>query len=70
MIIPDDAAPAFEPLDVDPVRNVAGDPHEEDQDDAEREREAEIVVRVFRPCGPGGEGLGAHQRKQQAVCRR
>jgi hypothetical protein len=65
VIIPDDSAPAFEPLDVDPVRNVAGDPHEEDQDDAEREREAEVVVRVFGPLRPGSECLGTHEWKQQ-----
>src|SRR5271169_2789182 len=33
----DDTSAALEPFDVDPVRDVAGDPHEEDQDDAERE---------------------------------
>ena len=49
MVMPDDAAAALEPFDIDPIRDVAGDPHEEDQNDAEREREAQIVVRVFRP---------------------
>src|SRR5712692_623133 len=39
MVMPDHAAAALEPLDVDAVWDVAGDPHEEDQDDAEGERE-------------------------------
>ena len=58
MIVADDAAAALEPFDVDPVRDVAGDPHQEDQHDAEREGEAQIVVRVLRPLRPGREASG------------
>ena len=53
MIVADDAAAALEPFDVDLVRDIAGDPHQEDQHDAEGEREAQIVVRVLRPLRPG-----------------
>ena len=35
MVVADDAAAALEPFDVDRVRNIAGDPHQEDQHDAE-----------------------------------
>ena len=31
MIVADDAAAALDPFDVDLVRDVAGDPHQEDQ---------------------------------------
>ena len=31
MLVADDAAAFLEPLDVDPVRDVPGDPHQEDQ---------------------------------------
>ena len=34
-------------------------------DDPDGEREAQIVVSVFRPLRPVGEGLGADQRQQQ-----
>ncbi len=48
MLVADDAAAALEPFDIHPVRDVAADPHQEDQHHADGEREAEIVVRVFR----------------------
>ena len=53
MIIADDAAAALDPFHVDPVRNIAGDPHQQDQHDADGEGEAQIVVGVFRPLRPG-----------------
>ena len=65
MVVPDHAAAALQPLEIDALRDVAADPHQEDQHDAEGEREAQIIVRVFRPFRPGGEGLRAHQRQQQ-----
>ena len=49
MLVPDDAAAPLEPFDVDAVRDVAGDPHEEDQDHADGEREAEIIVQRICP---------------------
>ena len=49
MIVADDAAAALDPFDIDPVRDIAGDPHQEDQHHADGEREAQIVVRVLRP---------------------
>ena len=40
VIAADKATAALRPLDIDLVRNVAGDPHQKDQDDANREWEA------------------------------
>ena len=61
MIVADDAAAALEPLDIHLVRNVATDPHQEDQHNADGEGEAQIVVRVFRPFGPGRECFRAER---------
>jgi len=55
MVVADDAATALEPFDIDLVRDVAGDPHQEDAEHADREREAEIIVRVLRPLEPSRE---------------
>ena len=65
MLVADDAAAFLQPFDVDAVRDVPGDPHQEDQHHAEREREAQVVVRVLRPLRPGGERLRPDQRQQQ-----
>ena len=70
MIVADDAAAALDPFDVGFVRNIAADPHQEHQDDAEGEREAEIVMRVFQRLRPGREGARAHQRQQQRFAER
>ena len=70
MIMPDHAAAALEPLDIDRVGNVAADHIRKDQHDAEREREAQIVVGVLRPFRPRGEGLGPDQRQQQRLAER
>ena len=67
MIVPDNAAAALEPFDVEPVREIAADPHQEHQHDAEGEGEAQIVMRVFRPLRPVGERSGPHQRQQQRL---
>ena len=66
VLVPDDAAAALEPFDVDARSGMLSrDPHQEDQHHAEGEREAQIVVRVLRPLRPGGERLRADQRQQQ-----
>ena len=70
MLVADDAAASLEPFDVDLVRNIPGDPHQEDQHDAEREREAQIIVRVFRPLRPCRECLRARSAAAAAACRR
>ena len=63
----DDAAAFLEPLHVHPVRDVPADPHQEDHEHTEREREAQVVVRVLRPLRPVGEGFGADERQQQRL---
>src|SRR5215472_14664741 len=65
MVVADDAATALQPPDVDPVRDIPCDPHQENREYPEREREAQIIVRVFCPLRPGVEGVRAHQREQQ-----
>ena len=69
MIMTDNAAAALEPFNVDRVRDVSGNPHQKDQDHADREREAEIVVGIFRPLRPGREGFGP-DRGATAACRK
>src|SRR5262249_28353574 len=65
--VADDAAALLQPFDVDAVGNVPGDPHQEDQHHAEREREADVVMGVFRPLRPGGERLRAQPGQQQLL---
>ncbi len=65
MVVADNAAAALEPFDVDFVRNIAADPHQEDENDAEGEREAQIVMPESRQLRPGGEGFRPDQRQQQ-----
>ena len=65
MVVADDAAAALEPFDVDAIGDIPGEPHEKDQDDAEREREAEEIVRVFRGQRPSRECARSDQRQQQ-----
>ena len=67
MVVADDPAAALDPFDIDLVRDVAGDPHQEDAEHADGEREAQIVVRVLRPLRPGGERALADQRHQQRL---
>ncbi len=63
--VADDATTFLHPLHVDLVGNVACDPHEEDQHHAQREGEAQEVVRILRPLRPGRKGVGTKQRDQQ-----
>ena len=65
MLVTDDAAAAFDPIDIRLVRDIAADPHQEDQRDSDSEREAQIVVRVFRPLRPFGECVESDQRQEQ-----
>src|SRR5207244_3231519 len=51
--------------DIDPVWDIAGDPHQKNEDYPEGEREAQVIVSVFRPFRPCGEGFGAHQWQEQ-----
>ncbi len=44
MVVADDTAAALEPFDVDFVRNIAADPYQENENDAEGKREAQIVM--------------------------
>ena len=64
MVVADDAAAALDPVDVDAVRDVAADPHQQDQDHAEREWEAQVVMGVLGPLRPGREGIEPDQRQQ------
>ena len=61
-----EAATSLNPFDVDLVRNIAGDPYHENYNNADGEREAQEIVRVFRPLRKRRERFGAHQRQQQA----
>ena len=70
MLVADHAAAFLQPFDVDPVRNVPGYPHQEDNKHANREREAQVVVGVFRPLRPGGERLRPDQGQQQRFAER
>ena len=63
----DNAAAALQPFHVDPVGDVSRDPHEKDQEHADRERETQIVVAVFRPSRPGREGLGADKGNSKGL---
>ena len=65
MIVTYDTATALEPIDIHLVRDVASDPHQEDQHDADGEREAQIVMRIFCPLRPFGKRLVADQRQEQ-----
>src|SRR5262249_10515559 len=47
MLVADNAAAFLQPFDVVPVWNVPGYPHQEDDEHTDREREAQVVVRVF-----------------------
>src|SRR5215472_11117402 len=49
MVLPDNTAATPQPFDIDPVRNIAAEPHQEDQDDAERERETKVIMGILRP---------------------
>ena len=65
MVVTDDSATPLEPIDIDLVWNIAGDPHQEDQHNADGEGETQIVVRIFRPLRPFGECVETNQRQQQ-----
>ena len=65
MIVADDAAAFLDPPDVGPGRNIPRDPHQEHQHDAQREGEAQIVVRVLGPLRPGREHLRPEPWRQQ-----
>ena len=67
MLVPDDTAALPEPFDINPGRHIPADPHQEDHEYTEREREAEIIVRVLRPLGPGGEGIRPDEGQQQRL---
>src|SRR5215467_8934561 len=64
MVFADNAAAALEPLDVDVIRNIAGQPHEKDQHDAERKGETKIVMSIFGGKRPGRERARTDQRQQ------
>src|SRR5262245_29579720 len=70
MLVADHAAAFLQPFDIDPVRNVPGYPHQEDYKHADREREAQVVVGVFRPLRPGGERLRPDEGQQQRFAER
>ncbi len=61
------AAARLEPLHVRRGREVLPDPHQEHQDDADGEGEAEIIMEVLRPFRPVAESLRRHQRQQQTA---
>src|SRR5207249_4693603 len=42
VVVPNHAAAALQPIDIDGVWDVAGDPHQTNQDHAKRERKGEI----------------------------
>ena len=68
--MPDDTAALPEPFDINPGRHIPADPHQEDHEYTEREREAEIIVRVLGPLGPGGEGIRPDEGQQQRLAER
>ena len=70
MLVADHAAAFLQPFDVDPIRDVPGDPHQKDHKHADREREAQVIVGVFRPLRPGGERLGPDEGQQQRLSER
>ena len=53
-----------------PDGNIPRDPHQEHQHHAEREREAQVVVRVLGPLRPAREHLRPEQRRQQLPAER
>src|ERR1700680_3628034 len=60
MPIADDTAALFDPLDVDPLRDIVLYPEDEHQEHAEREREAQIVVGVLGGEREVGKGFGTN----------
>src|SRR2546421_404709 len=61
VIVADDAAATLEPFHVHRVWNISGDPDQQDEDDADGEREAQIVVGIFGPLRPCAERLRSDQ---------
>jgi hypothetical protein len=61
----DEVAALFQPIDIHSAGDIVLDPHRDDQDEADREREADEVMRVFGILGEHAEGFGADHRKQQ-----
>ena len=67
MVVANNAASALDPFDVNAAWNIAPDPHQQDQHNADGEREAEIVVRVLCQFRPSREGFGPKQGQQQRL---
>ena len=61
----EDSTTPLHPVEIHFVRNIAGDPHQEDQHNADGEGEIQIVVRILRPLRPFGECFETDQRQQQ-----
>ena len=62
-----EAAALHHPLDVERVRDVPADPHQEDRHHAEREGKAQIVVRVLAQSRDRGERLRPDEGQEQLL---
>src|SRR5271155_5154515 len=61
----DEATALFHPVDVHLAGDVVLDPHHDDQDEADREREADEVMDVFGSLGEAAEGFVPDHRHEQ-----
>ena len=65
MIVADHAATSLQPIDIHLVRDVTGDPDQEDHYHPDGERKAQIDVRILRPLRPFGKRFEANEWQEQ-----
>src|SRR6202035_2682679 len=70
VVVPNHAAPALKPFDVNAVGDVPGEPDEENEDHAEGGGATDEIVSVLRRQRPGRERARTNQRQKDVLAER